>query len=69
MQIEKRTYSVEEAAQVVGISARYMYDLVKTEGFPVIRIGRRLLVPVKKLDQWLEEQAQKGYDASTVPQI
>lgn len=59
--IEKKTYSVEEAAQVIGISARYMYDLVKTEGFPVIQVGRRLLVPIKALDLWLEEQSQRGY--------
>ena len=61
MTVEKKTYSVEEAAQVVGISARYMYDLVRTEGFPVIRIGRRLLIPITGLNRWLEEQAEKGY--------
>ena len=62
MAVEKKTYSVEEAACVVGVSARYMYDLVKTNGFPVIKVGRRLLVPIKALDLWLEEQAQKGYE-------
>ena len=61
MAVEKKTYSVEEAAQVVGISARYMYDLVRTKGFPVIKVGRRLLIPIKGLDQWLDEQAEKGY--------
>lgn len=61
MAVEKKTYSVEEAAQAVGISTRYMYDLVKTDGFPVIQVGRRLLVPIKALDLWLEEQSQRGY--------
>ena len=59
--MEKKTLSVAEAAKVVGISSRYMYDLVKTEGFPTIRIGRRLLVSAKGLEQWLDEQAQKGW--------
>lgn len=59
--MEKLTLSVAEAAGVVGISTRYMYDLVKTEGFPTIRVGKRLLVSAKGLERWLEEQAQKGY--------
>lgn len=59
--MEKLTISVAEAADVVGISVRYMYDLVKTEGFPTIQVGRRLLVSAKGLERWLEEQAQKGY--------
>lgn len=60
MQIEKKTYSVEEAAQVVGISARYMYELIKTAGFPAFRIGRRWLVSVKGLERWLEAQINTG---------
>ena len=59
--MEKKTPRVAEAAKVVGISSRYMYDLVKTEGFPTIRIGRRLLVSAKGLERWLDEQAQKGW--------
>lgn len=57
----KKTLSVAEAAEVVGISIRYMYELVKTEGFPTIRIGKRLLVSAPGLDRWLEAQAEKGY--------
>lgn len=63
--MEKLTLSVPEAAAVVGISARYMYDLVKTEGFPTIQVGRRLLVSAPGLTRWLEAQAQKGYVVST----
>ena len=59
--MEKLTLSVAEAAKVVGISDRYMYDLVKTEGFPTIRVGRRLLVSAPGLMRWLEAKAQKGY--------
>lgn len=54
---EKKTYSVAEAAAVVGISTRFMYELVKTKGFPAFRIGKRVLVSVKGLDRWLEEKA------------
>lgn len=60
--VEKKMLSVAEAAEVVGVSTRYMYDLVKTEGFPTIRIGRRLLVSAKGLERWLDEQARKGWN-------
>ena len=58
---EKLTYSVQEAAEVVGISTSRMYQLVKTTGFPVVQIGRRLRVSKKGLERWVEEQAAKGW--------
>lgn len=60
--MEKLTLSVPEAAKVVGISTRCMYDVVKIKGFPTIQIGRRLLVSAKGLERWLEEQSLKGWD-------
>ena len=58
---KKLTYSVPEMAQVLGISDFKAYQLVKTQGFPTIRIGKRLLVSVKGLESWVEEQAKKGW--------
>ena len=58
---EKLTYSVQEAAEAVGISTSRMYQLVKTTGFPVVQIGRRLRVSKKGLERWVEEQATKGW--------
>ena len=58
---EKLTYSVQEAAAAVGISTSRMYQLVKSEGFPVVQIGRRLRVSKKGLERWVEEQATKGW--------
>ena len=46
---------------MIGISSAKMYQLVKTEGFPTIRVGKRLLVSSKGLDSWLEKQAEIGW--------
>ena len=59
----KLTMSVPEAAKVLGVSPPTMYQLVKSEGFPTIVIGNRLLVSVKGLERWVDEQAQKGWYA------
>ena len=58
---EKLTYSVAEAAELVGISTSRMYQLVKTTGFPAVGIGRRVRVSKKGLERWVEEQAEKGW--------
>jgi len=42
---DKLTLSVEEAAKVLGIGRNLCYDKCKSGELPVLRIGRRLLVP------------------------
>lgn len=55
--MEKMTYSVDEMAAAVGISRPKAYELANSEGFPIIRVGRRIRIPVAALEQWLEAQA------------
>ena len=57
----KLTMSVPEAAKVLGISIPNMYTLAKSKGFPTLVIGNRLLISVKGLERWVEEQAQLGW--------
>jgi len=42
---DKLTLSVREAAKVLGIGRNLCYDKCKSGELPVLRIGRRLLVP------------------------
>ena len=56
VKLEKLTYSVEEAAEVLGVSRSKMYQIVKMQGFPVLVLGGRRLVSVKGLARWVEEQ-------------
>ena len=46
--MEKTTMSVQELSAQMGISLPKAYELVKSEGFPSIRIGTRILIP-----EWL----------------
>lgn len=63
---EKLTYSVTEAAAAIGVSKTKMYQIIKIKGFPVLVIGNRRLVPIKSLERWVDEQAQKGWDGRYV---
>ena len=51
--MQKRTYSVEEAAKFLGIGRSAAYQAVRTGEIPAIRIGRRLLIPILALEQML----------------
>lgn len=55
--MEKMTYSVDEMAAAVGISRPKAYELANSEGFPVIRVGNRIRIPVAALERWLEAKA------------
>ena len=43
-------------AQVLGISAAGAYELLHQEGFPVIKIGSRLVLPKEKFLSGVENQ-------------
>jgi excisionase family DNA binding protein len=46
MDIDERiTFTVEEAARVLGISRAKAYQCVRSGEIPSIRFGRRMLVP------------------------
>lgn len=49
------TTDVETAAAIIGIGRTLAYDLVRTDEFPVrlIRLGRRVVVPVPDLLKFL----------------
>lgn len=57
--MEKVTMSVQELSAQMGISLPKAYELVKTPGFPIIRVGTRILIPVEAYREWLLKNAVK----------
>ena len=57
--MEKSTMSVQELSSQMGISLPKAYELVKTEGFPAMRVGTRILISVEGFRKWLVEQTEK----------
>ena len=51
--MEKTTMSVQELSAQLGISLPKAYELIKSDGFPFIRIGTRSLIPVDAFREWL----------------
>lgn len=56
---EKRTYTVTEAAQIIGISRSLAYQMASEGKLPTIRVGiKKNVIPKDALDQWLLDQAK-----------
>lgn len=50
------TLKADEVAAVLGISRANAYNLMRSEGFPTIHIGKRMIVPRDKLIEWIDAQ-------------
>jgi excisionase family DNA binding protein len=53
--IERVTLTVEEAAQLLGISRGLAYEMARCGKLPVVRFGRRLLVSRGELERMLDQ--------------
>ena len=55
--MERTTMSIQELSAQMGISLPKAYELVKTPGFPTLRNGTRILIPIDAYKNWLMRQA------------
>lgn len=60
MQQEKLCFNVSEAARALGVSRPKMYELCRQEGFPVLVVGSRKLVPIEPLREWVRSNSGWG---------
>ncbi len=51
--MDKVTMSVQEMSMTMGISLPKAYALVHSSGFPIVRVGTRILIPVEGFNKWL----------------
>lgn len=47
--------NAETVAKLLGISPSSGYELMHEKGFPVLKIGSRLVVPKEKFREWVEQ--------------
>lgn len=49
--------SVTEAAELLGLSAKSVYTLTHSAGFPAFRVGGRTVVSAEGLREWVAKRA------------
>ena len=52
--------NAEMVSQVLGVSPSSGYELMHDPGFPILRIGSRMVVPKEKFIQWVEQHTGGG---------
>ena len=52
--------NAETVAKVLGVSPSSGYELMHEPGFPVLRIGNRMVVPKEQFIQWVKERVGDG---------
>jgi excisionase family DNA binding protein len=53
--------SPSEAAEAIGVSRDFFDEHVRPE-LRIVRRGRRVLVPVRELERWLDREASRVLD-------
>ena len=51
----KRLLTVEQAAQYLGRTELAVYQLISHKKLPTVRTDRRVMIDVRDLDRWIEE--------------
>ena len=49
--------NVPQVAQLLGLSRTKVYELIATEGLPVLKFGRAVRVSLTALQQWLDQRS------------
>jgi excisionase family DNA binding protein len=52
--LDRVAYTVAEVAQLLGLSRDRVYELVRCNRIPSKRLGRRIVIPRKPFERWLE---------------
>jgi excisionase family DNA binding protein len=51
--------TVDEAAQMLSMGRTKLYDLIRYEGFPVVRFGKMVRIRPSDLQEWLEKREEQ----------
>lgn len=57
--MEKLVYSIQEAADLLGISKSYAYELVRKGTIPVLQLGRKRVIPKEKFNDWVNGKVEQ----------
>lgn len=52
--------NADTVAKVLGVSISSTYELLHEPGFPVVRVGSRMVVPKEKFMAWVSAQTEGG---------
>lgn len=55
LRMEQMTYSIDEAARIIGVSKSFMYKLARNNEVPVLKLGKRLVIPKSRFIEFINK--------------
>lgn len=56
--MEKLVYSIQEVADLLGISRSYTYELVRKGTIPALKLGKKQVIPKEKFYNWINGEKE-----------
>jgi excisionase family DNA binding protein len=53
-QTERLVYTMKEVQEILRVSKNHVYLMAKTGAIPTLRLGKKIVVPRRRLEQLLE---------------
>ena len=57
----KKLITVKEFVSEYGIGTNKAYEIVNSKGFPIIRLGKKILIVRDRIDEWLENNIGNNF--------
>ena len=57
----KKLITVKEFVSEYGIGTNKAYEIVNSKGFPIIRLGKKILIVRDRVDEWLENNIGNSF--------
>ena len=51
--------NVKQLADLLGVSDSNVYELIQEDGFPSLRIGKRIVIPKEELREWISTRTKE----------
>ena len=67
MDTSRKFITVNELMEYFGIGRSTAYELVHIEGFPVFRIGKKILINFDDLQEWVKKGGTIGENGENIP--
>lgn len=61
MTTDSKTMSVKEFCSEYKVGINKGYEIINSKDFPMVRLGRKIIIIRSKLDQWMEDQIGKTF--------
>jgi len=51
--------NVKQLADLLGVSDSSVYELIQEDGFPSLRVGKRIVIPKEELREWISARTKE----------